>query len=279
MFKRAFFLFLLMSLVAGLLFGCSGNNSSPSKTAGTKSEKKMYKFNNDQVAFLQKLGIKKVDEAEETAKFKSFNYDGELITVELNDKNGITEVTVGKEMKPLWNDKKGKVGMLKAEKLAFLDKFIDNHSQNYDQAQQITWVDSIDSLPLGHKGVYTYMGIKGREKSGKKWLIGTIHYSGDSWIFFNKVVFSNTKETWTYKVPKMPTREVVTGGVHEDIDVPFKDIKRGMEIIAYGDNPKIDFYGKDFHADKLCTAQEVENARTYLILFDAILLDAIKLPK
>lgn len=277
MFKRFLVMFLFVTLVTGLLFGCSGNNSStsktsPTKTVETKPEKKVYKFNNDQIAFLQKLGIKKVEDAEDKGRFKEFNYDGELITVEVNDKNGITEVSVGNDGKPLWNDKKGKIGMLKAEKLAFLDKFIDSRSQNYDQAQQITWVDSIGTYPLGHKGVYTYMGIKGREKSGQKWLRATLHYSGSEWIFFNKVVFSNTQETWTYQVPKRPTHQVVMGGIHEYSDIPFEDIKRGMEIIAYGENPKIDFFGKEFHDDKNCTAQEVENARTYLILSDALKL-------
>lgn len=277
--KKNIFIIFLILVVAISFSGCGGNNPSPSTSTNTKSteakpEKKTYKFNNEQIAFLKSIGIKEMNDIEVKDGLVTFYYDKEEIAVSLNEKNGITEVFNCKwgtsDRKTLWNDKKGKIGMLRADKLALLDNFIDTHPQKYDQANQVTWVDSSGPYPLGHKGVFTYMGIRGREKSGQKWLRATIHYSGGDWVFFNRVVFSNTKDTWTYHVPKTPTHQVVMGGVHEYIDVPFEDLQRGMDIIAYGDNPKIDFYGNDYRAEKLCTSHEVDNAKTYLFLLEAI---------
>lgn len=264
-------------LITGMCIGCS--NDSKKETAKPtgevkvekKVEKPVFTFNQAQIDFFKKIGIQSVGTITDKGSTKEFYYDGETIIVTLNPNNGITEVKAGKYgTDVIWNDKSGKIGMLKGDKLAFLDKFIDNHSQKYDQAQQVTWVDSGGNYPLGHKGVFTYMGIRGREKSGQKWLRATIHYSDDSWVFFNKITFSNTKESWTYTVPGRVTHQVVSGGIHEYIDVPFSDLRRGMEIIAYGENPKVDFLGNDYHDDKLCTAHEVQNAKNYLILEDAL---------
>lgn len=266
---------LALMLASSFFVGCGDSNNSQTKgnvsTTNSASAQDVYKFNQDQIKFLNSIGIKTVTDAKKVSGHFEFPYDGETIAVYLNDKNGITTVYCGSSgTTPLWDDKHGKTGLLKSDKVAFLDKFIDTHSQKYDQAQQVTWVDSVENKSFGHKGVYTYMGIKGREKSGQKWLRACIHYSDSTWVFFNKVTFSNTKDTWTYTVPDRVTHQVVSGGIHEYIDVPFSDLRRGMEIIAYGDNPKIDFLGRDYHDDKLCTTHEVNNARTYLKLLDAI---------
>lgn len=280
--KKKSWLFLCLTITAITVivanYDHNGNlpaTETPATTATTvASAEKIFQFNQNQLDFLKSIGISSVSNIKDKKICKEFQYDGETIKVFLNDNNGITAVFCGPDgANPLWNDKKGKVGMLKKEKLAYLDKFIDTHHQEYDQAQQVTWIDAGFKRQFGHKGIYTYMGIKGREKSGAKWLRAHIHYSDNEWIFFNKITFSNTNETWTYNVTQRPTHKVVTGGIHEYVDIPLDDIRKGLEILAYGENPKIDFLGDDYHDDKLCSQYEIENTRTYLILADAIKLE------
>lgn len=163
----------------------------------------------------------------------------------------------------------------KQEKVDFLYNFVDSAKQNYDQAQQITWVDSVGTTPFGHKGIYTYMGIKGKEKTGSKWLRAVIHYSDSSWVFFDKVTFSNTEESWTYKLSgsgilKDKKTEVVMGGVHESIDISFDDIEKGLLILTRGENPQIDFSGRNGAVQKSITAAEIENIKTYMKLKEGI---------
>lgn len=172
-------------------------------------------------------------------------------------------------------EKKAKQEKARQEKIDFLYNFIESANKNYDQAQQITWVDSVGGQPFGHKGIYTYMGIKGRvESGGPKFLRAIIHYSDRNWVFFNRVTFSNTEESWTYHLSSSDLYQnkketVVMGGIHETLDLPFNKIERGLRILASGENPRIDFVG-EYRATKQLTAAEIENIKTYIKLQEAI---------
>lgn len=172
-------------------------------------------------------------------------------------------------------EKQAKKEKERQEKIDFLYNFIESANKKYDQAEQVTWVDSVGTTPLGHKGIYTYMGIKGKpESGGRKWLRAIIHYSAGDWVFFNRVTFSNTEESWTYHLSSSDLYQnkketVVMGGIHEILDLPFDKIERGLRILASGENPRIDFLG-EYRATKQVTAAEIENIKTYIKLQEAI---------
>lgn len=266
------------ALVSFSLFLSACGGSDANNKADKKVEASKFTFTTDQIMFLKSIKIEPPADITKTDKGCTFYYNKELIEVLINEKNGITAVNV--DHNEYWTDKKGKVGMLKAEKeeeerkakearKKFLYNFIDNSKQDYDQANQITWVDSYSS-PFGHKGVLAYMGIQGREKNGKKWLRARLHYSDSSWVFFNKVVFSTADSNWTYVVPGRVTRDVVNGGIHETYDVDFDDLKPGIELLVNGKNPRIDFFGKDYRDGIYLNQDAVNNLKTYLELDQAI---------
>ena len=274
--SKLFITIILIVLLIIVIILCNDgktNNELQSNQSGAAIEKKedsIYKFNADQINFLQSLGIEGVTQAKINGGKKEFFYDGETIYLLIDKNNGIESIYKNNNVE-LWNAQKGKVGMLRSEYRKFLSDFIDNSEQSYDQATQITWVDSGPS-PFGHKGLLPYMGIKGREKKGRKWLRVKIHYSDTDWVFFTKVVFSTTERTWTYETPGIfkIDHSVVWGGIHETYDVPFEEIKPGIELLTKGSNPRIDFFGKHGRDGVELSQSDIDDLNTYLKLEQAI---------
>ncbi len=270
--KYIILIFSLMFLITGC--GKSETSKTSSNDTSPSIKKVEFKFNQNQLDFLKTLAIHETNSLEDHGNYKSFTFNGEKFEVYTNENNGITDVKYGKKSahKVLWNDIKGKIGLIKSERDSFLNDFFNKSNKRYDQANQITWVDSIESFRLGHKGIYTYMGLKGKELTNKKWLRVVLHYSDEDWVFFNRVIFSNKNNAWTYKIPNTfkIRQDVVFGGIHESYDTKLTDIKEGLEIIAYGENPRIDFIGEHYRDGVNLSSYDVNNVKTYLILQEII---------
>lgn len=223
-----------------------------------------YKFTNEQKKFLTSVGIDSIGTMYDCDDgSKAFDYGREKVYVYLDKSSGIKRVCYGDEKDELWSDKFGKIGLIKhSERQAYLDNFVACHDKRYDQSIKTTWIDSIGNCPFGHVGIYTYMGMKDQ----RKWLRAIIHYSNEKWLFVEKIIFSNKDTNWTYVLPKSPKQDIVWGGVHETCDVAFEDLLQGMKIVAYGENPRIDFVGEKGKYGKWLTSYEANNYRTYLKL-------------
>lgn len=256
---------IFFTVLLSLFFILSGCSSTPQKE---------YTFNNEQIKFLNSLGIYSIEKAIDKGGKVTFDYNKETIEVYLNDSNGITTVKYGKydADKILWSDKLGKIGLLKYDRKRYLENFIKNAPKRYDQSSQLTYIDFVSSMQLNHKGIYTYMIVKGRDLTNKKYLRAVLHYSDEDWVFFNKVIFSNETETWTYKIPNYfkIRHDVVYGGIHESYALPLKDIIEGLKIVTTGKNPRIDFSGDHLKDGRKLNAYDLQNIRNYLLLYEIV---------
>lgn len=233
-----------------------------------KPKTESYEFSPEQISFLKSIGIKQIGEVTKENEKCEFDYNGEKVVVILNEKHGIKTVLVSGNT--YWSDKNGKTGILAEDKQKIVDNFIANHNSQYDQANQITWVDSHYS-DFNHKGVMLYMGIDGKKNTDPKFIRVKLHYSDEDWVFFDRVIFSNTEKSWTYQASSRlaPKHDVVSGGIHETLDVPIQDVLPGLEIITNGDNPRIDFVGK-YKDGVVVNNTELNRIREYIRLYNAI---------
>lgn len=247
----------------------SESSSTPKQSVSQETQSTEFSFPPEQISFLNSIGLPSVGIATKSGNQCEFYNDGEKIVVTLNDGGGIVSVTASGDI--LWDASSGKIGMTKVERKAFLDSFINNSSQKYDQALQVTFIDAVDGNEFMHKGLYLYMVIEGREKTDNKLLFARIHYSDADWVFFKKVIFSNSNESWSYDVDYYDiTRKIVKGGIHERIVVPLHKIEDGLKILATGNNPRIDFVGDDRRDGVDVSATEVAEIKKYLTLSKAL---------
>lgn len=266
----------VLVLIFALLFlvsGC-GSDTTTNSSSILPTKNIQYGFNKDQLDFLKTLGIHNVYSFEDHGKYKSFTFDGEVFEVYVNESNTITEIKFGVTLANniLWNDVKGKIGMIKSEykavKKQFLSDFLNESEKRYDQAEQITYIDK-NIIPIpNYKGIFPYMVLKGKDLTGKKWLRVNLYCSNQNLVFFKKVIFSNSNETWTYEIPDIFSikRDVGYGTFNESYDTSFTDVRRGLEIIAFGENPRIDFIGQHNRAGRNLEPFEVNHIKKYCVL-------------
>lgn len=244
-----------------------------------------YEFTDEQVSFLKSLGINKTNiSSYHTDDRKFWVYAGEKHTLEDGvsiqvDKNyEITKVSPLVNFDKVIYDKDEKIVSKYSpwsEHVKAVGDFINTHTVKYNQSKQITYVDTVDTNPFGHVGIFNYLYYEGQGESYKEPIKGgagiysVLHYSGQDWIFFDKVVFSTTANSWTYYVNKDVDHEVVRGGVHETVTVRFKDIYPGMKLLAEGENPQIEFVGKHSKVVPLYSG-DIDSIKEYIELYDKL---------
>lgn len=256
-------------------------NSNSSNTS-SQNTRYNYKFTSEQVDFLKSIGINpekyyldnngKVNIYDNNAVIE---HGDVYVTLDKNDE--IVEITYGKygyDDRLYWNKEYGKVGMSIAEKNAFIKEFVDSHDKKYDQARQKTYVDYINSFPFGITDMYLEFVYDGKDddykkSSNYKSIYANLHYSGENWIFFKEVIFSNSIDSWTYTPSTSTKRDVVRGGVHENLFVSMKDIIKGLKILVSGDNPQIDFVG-DYRRTITISEEKKALIKQYIKLYDAL---------
>lgn len=243
-----------------------------------------YEFTGKQVKLLNSLGINetkmvyKYDVKENTIILRPGTYvDEDLIRVKMDKKFAIEEIAIyGLRNKILYKD--GEVICKfspKAESNKAIAEFISTYGAKYNQVTKWTIVDTPpDVYPFGHNGIYNFLSYMGKddEYEGATLLniYSVLHYSGRDWIDFNKVIFSNKSNSWTYYVPSRPEHQVVRGGVHEYITVSFFDILHGMRLLADGENPQIDFVGPQYKKTVSLDAADIQKINEYIKLADRL---------
>ena len=128
----------------------------------------------------------------------------------------------------------------KKEKLKSLNKL----KKNFDDVSGITWYKQPYFTHYSNTNLTSiYMG----EKGSSKWLILTMSYAGDDWIFFDNAILSYDGNSKTISFDKYKEKEKDNSGgnVWEWIDV---SIDKGLEIylreFAKSKNAKMRLSGK-----------------------------------
>jgi len=145
-----------------------------------------------------------------------------------------------REIKLKEKEEKKKNELAKKERLRSLNKL----KKNFDDVSGITWYKQPYFTHYSNTNLTSiYMG----EKGSSKWLILTMSYAGDDWIFFDNAILSYDGNSKTISFDKYKDKETdhSGGSVWEWIDV---SVDNGLESFlrefAKSKNAKMRFSGK-----------------------------------
>ena len=145
-----------------------------------------------------------------------------------------------REIKLKEKEEKKKNELAKKERLRSLNKL----KKNFDDVSGITWYKQPYFTHYSNTNLTSiYMG----EKGSSKWLILTMSYAGDDWIFFDNAILSYDGNSKTISFDKYKDKETDNSGgsVWEWIDV---SVDNGLESFlrefAKSKNAKMRFSGK-----------------------------------
>tara|TARA_B100000795_G_scaffold256048_1_gene228194 strand:- start:428 stop:1258 length:831 start_codon:yes stop_codon:yes gene_type:complete len=145
-----------------------------------------------------------------------------------------------REIKLKEKEEKKKNELAKKERLKSLNKL----KKNFDDVSGITWYKQPYFTHYSNTNLTSiYMG----EKGSSKWLILTMSYTGDDWIFFDNAILSYDGNSKTISFDKYKEKETDNSGgsVWEWIDV---SVDNGLESFlrefAKSKNAKMRFSGK-----------------------------------
>ena len=154
--------------------------------------------------------------------------------------------------------------------------FIASHEVEYNQSKQVTTVDPVKyPVPFWHCGIFNYLVYRGQADEHTKdtafpSIFTLFHYSGRNWIHINKIIFSTKSNSWTYYVDEQRNDQVVSGGVHEFIYVPFAKVLNGMRIVIDGENPQIELIGDKGSKVIPLNSDDITNIKKYINLYENI---------
>lgn len=139
-----------------------------------------------------------------------------------------------------------------------------------DDMQQITFYSYSNKYTNGYYGIYIepYIGVTADKKA---FLRNDMHYSGDGWIFFDRVYIKTDNKTYELNYPKYKAKhEVDDGSVTESYDLLMDDqTLAALRAAAKSQNVKIRFDGK-YREDKVLSKVEIEHIKGILELYDVM---------
>lgn len=171
---------------------------------------------------------------------------------------------------------------LKAEQEQERENLSSKFKSNYDEVNQITWYLPSDTPQYVGNSCYIYMGEKkysytddtfSRDVSfNTYWLRWRMSYTGDDWIFFDKITFNidgkNYYKTFDYSDV---IRDAGGGNVYEivDINVEESDIEI-LNAIASSDQAILRFQGDAYWYDKTVTQAEKNGIQSILETYNIL---------
>ena len=126
----------------------------------------------------------------------------------------------------------------------------------YDKVQKITWYKSKSEPKYIDTTCYIYPFI-GRADDGETWLRVRLNYTGDSWVFYDNVIFSVDGENSTMKFSYWDiTRDNDTDVWETTVFSPSDSDINLLVSIANSTETIIRFRGSDRYYDHTVTAKE-----------------------
>lgn len=272
-------------LIICLLFLCAGVCDFYNTLFTNKNNE--IQFSEEQIHLLSSIGIKNTDVKEHISdRLLKLSYNKELgdkcPLVELDDKKEIIAVYTDTMNNLYWSKEKGKVGMTISEAEEYIYNFIKYREIYYwgiGGNTGYTKIDVFKGYEFNKKGIsfsFIYSGCNDywRNEKSKKEISLYFYYSDKNEILFDTVVFRNYKEAWKYKFTKNPTYSYLESGagIHEYITIDLSEVLEGLNILVSGENPQIEFIGLRGSYIVDINPNEVENIRSYINLYTALLV-------
>jgi tetratricopeptide (TPR) repeat protein len=174
----------------------------------------------------------------------------------------------------------------KEEYLALLQKEKEEHERKvkealtnlkseYDEVQGITWYYHKNEYPIIREfpvitGLYLYIGKEDKYDYTIPFIRFVTRYYGDSWVFYEKVIFRIDDEIYTFQVE--PKRSNGNGKVWEWEDVAFDNQKYQLvkQIINSEDDVIMRFQGDEYYTDIRLTDSSKRELQEMLYAFEGL---------
>lgn len=139
-----------------------------------------------------------------------------------------------------------------------------------DKVEGITWYESNSQPYYENYGCYAlpYIG----EKGSSVWLRFRMNYTGDNWVFFEKVIFVvDGEKTTKYYDYYDVNRDNGYGDVWENVDIsPSSSDIELLKKIANSTETTIRFQGDDYHYDFTVPSSQKQGIKDVLAAYDIL---------
>jgi hypothetical protein len=258
-------------LLAGLL-GC-GNQSEyealKAENEKLRREIEDLKFGADRLLAQAKVFLEKREFYKAKSELQAL-IDRHPASQEVKEARELLEVAENGWKKQKLAEEKAKAEKEKAEKerLANATKKM---RVKIDDMNGVTWYyDKTSPQYTNVNGFYAYIGTN---KESKPWLRLVIQYAADDWLFIEKYIIKADGQT--FEITQNSYGEIKTdngyGGIWEWLDrkIEYPEYQI-IKSVAYGNNTKIRFNGKDYYKDKPITEQQKAALRNVLDAYEAL---------
>mgnify|MGYP004440132351 FL=1 len=167
--------------------------------------------------------------------------------------------------------------LVKEEKQKLLNEYLPKFNVSEDKVEGITWYMPKNTPQYINERCYVtaMVGVEG----DKVWMCNRFNYTGDNWVFYNKIILSADGEKYEKDIGSFATtRDNSYGDVWEYYDEPLRinadmdlDEIQFMAKIAYAEEAIIRFKGDDYSYDYTVTSADKQAIRDAIELYRALL--------
>ena len=147
----------------------------------------------------------------------------------------------------------------------------------HDDVKGITWYEPKNKPQYVNDRSVSYLYI-GKYDSGKTFLRWKTIYTGDDWVFFDKIIFN--VDGYNFSIPYDKDtcyRDNGGGAVWEVMDVePDKAWTRLLQLIATSENTIIRFEGDHKYRDVTLSQTDKDSIRDVLCVFQSAAINELK---
>lgn len=167
--------------------------------------------------------------------------------------------------------------LVQEQKQKLLDEYLPKFNVHEDKVEGITWYFPKNMPQYINDRCYVTAMVAVRD--GTAWMCNRFNYTGDNWVFYNKVILSADGEKLEKDIGSFATtRDNGGGDVWEYYDEPLQ-INGGMDQdeiqfmakIAYANEAIIRFQGDDYSHDYTVSSTDKQMIRDAIELYRALL--------
>lgn len=146
--------------------------------------------------------------------------------------------------------------------------------KSVDEVEKLEWYMPYEGNIPAETKVYWYVGLNSEDEINQR--VKIVHFSdGFNWVFWDKVIFSNDKGKWEYKIGsfagqsgKGKSTHIVMGGKYEILDLPIGKLIDGLNVVTTGNNPIIRLAGEKYNHDIKLSSEDIENLKRAVTFYN-----------